>query len=590
MSNLNSTLLQILEDVCKKQGFMPPEDYCFMHGRKQPDLTISLRYLGLPNNAKLELVKAPKSRKESEVLIALSLEDGTRLQKSFKPQVVLWEILEIWQKESDSSLQEALCTSVDSSCQPPKHPVCIYMREEVIGEYALKRTPLRKLGLTSGKAVIRFLHRQIDDVTYASIVEQVDIEANKKQKLEEIAARHQEEINLSSADDSKQTTLSAIPESCPTSLAPQSSASPESNSLPSSSQNSKSVEAMDVEMSVSGTTPSESMEVVQSDGGGGGGARPKTPKQVTHHEGAEGFHRFTQQLLEPRQNSPQERPRRQQRVQFNESLPSYSMDTNFSEPVEEFKFPEETKGQVLYHNELSDFNYEDFKPCERDVKVFSAVNNKPTDYEDPSDEFFEITKSDIMSMMSDLRKKLRDTEEQPLITKSLRETMKNEKYCKYQQAIIRVQFPNHLILQGSFKPKETVFSLYKFVKEHLEDKKMDFYIYVTPPKKVLKDMSSTLIQADLVPASIVYFGCQEERVHYLKKELTSSLVSWDEAEKSFLESVRLKKIAEKTEPPTLLPSSSKAHQPSASTSTSSSSSGTPAQQKGIPKWLKLGKK
>jgi tether containing UBX domain for GLUT4 len=35
------------------------------------------------------------------------------------------------------------------------YPVCSYMSEEVIGEYALTNTTLRELGLTSGTAVIR---------------------------------------------------------------------------------------------------------------------------------------------------------------------------------------------------------------------------------------------------------------------------------------------------------------------------------------------------------------------------------------------------------------------------------------------------
>jgi hypothetical protein len=35
------------------------------------------------------------------------------------------------------------------------YPVCSYMSEEIIGNYALSNTTLRELGLTSGAAVIR---------------------------------------------------------------------------------------------------------------------------------------------------------------------------------------------------------------------------------------------------------------------------------------------------------------------------------------------------------------------------------------------------------------------------------------------------
>lgn len=55
----------------------------------------------------------------------------------------------------ETKVKEKL-THVDHSQTPSIQPVCIYMREEVTGEYALKETQLRTLGLTGGKAVIRY--------------------------------------------------------------------------------------------------------------------------------------------------------------------------------------------------------------------------------------------------------------------------------------------------------------------------------------------------------------------------------------------------------------------------------------------------
>ena len=73
----------------------------FRHGRKTLDVTLSVRYANLPNNAKLELVKSEQSREESEVLIALQLENGERLQQSFSPGTTLWEILAHWENIPD---------------------------------------------------------------------------------------------------------------------------------------------------------------------------------------------------------------------------------------------------------------------------------------------------------------------------------------------------------------------------------------------------------------------------------------------------------------------------------------------------------
>ncbi len=72
---------------------MPPR-----HGRKSLDLTLTVRFAGLPNLAKLELVRASKSRDQGKVTIALQLLSGERLQQDFLPSATLWEILEHWEQ------------------------------------------------------------------------------------------------------------------------------------------------------------------------------------------------------------------------------------------------------------------------------------------------------------------------------------------------------------------------------------------------------------------------------------------------------------------------------------------------------------
>ena len=139
-------------------------------------------------------------------------------------------------------------------------------------------------------------------------MEQLDIEANKKRKLEEIAARHQQEERIqsptSSSSSQPTTPLGTISES---------------SSLSKDTQNNKPEEAMDVEMSSCGTSSNESMEVVQS--GASGGARPKTARQSTtgHEEGVRGFSHFTEQFLE-QSRRPEERPRQQRVSEKNQLL------------------------------------------------------------------------------------------------------------------------------------------------------------------------------------------------------------------------------------------------------------------------------
>ncbi|CAL1540508.1 unnamed protein product [Lymnaea stagnalis] len=186
--NPNTKLLQILEEVCQRQGYIPPEDYKLVQGRKELDLSLSVRFSSIPNNAKLELSKAASARIEQDVTIALQLDSGQRLQDSFKPCASLWDILLHF--ESKDSEYEGVLSRVDTSHVPFLHPVCIFMREEVvIGEKALQAMTLKKLGLTSGKAIIRLLHRPVEASFLQDIVDNLEKERQKQVKLEEIALK-----------------------------------------------------------------------------------------------------------------------------------------------------------------------------------------------------------------------------------------------------------------------------------------------------------------------------------------------------------------------------------------------------------------
>lgn len=81
---------------------------------------------------------------------------------------------------------------------------------------------------------------------------------------------------------------------------------------------------------------------------------------------------------------------------------------------------------------------------------------------------------------------------------------------KYPNVAIRICFHNRTFLQGIFRPKENISALYKFVEEciaHETNTKedIDFHLYTSPPKKVIKDMNKTLFENQLCPAAQVYF-------------------------------------------------------------------------------------
>ncbi|XP_071492737.1 uncharacterized protein [Diadema antillarum] len=154
----NTRILEVIENVCQKQKYNP-DDYNLKHNRTVLDVQVPFRYANLPNNVKLELVKASSPRSQSgTAVVALQLPSGERLQRSFDSSTSLWQLLQHWEKEGD---RPSLTASFFSSDGGTLHPVCIYMREEIVGEARLKATTLKGLGLTGGRAIIRLLHREV---------------------------------------------------------------------------------------------------------------------------------------------------------------------------------------------------------------------------------------------------------------------------------------------------------------------------------------------------------------------------------------------------------------------------------------------
>ena len=66
--------------------------------------------------------------------------------------------------------------------------------------------------------------------------------------------------------------------------------------------------------------------------------------------------------------------------------------------------------------------------------------------------------------------------------------------------------PDGYILQGTFGAKEKVKDVFDFVKDCILVKERAFYLFETPPKRVLTAQNKTLNQARLVPSCLLYFG------------------------------------------------------------------------------------
>ncbi|XP_065310225.1 tether containing UBX domain for GLUT4 isoform X1 [Dermacentor albipictus] len=150
--NSNTSIFQILEDACKKQR-LDPAEYDLYHHERPLSHSLPVSFTNLPNHAELELRAAARVQRRtaaasSAVDICLQLESGERLMAQFPASASLLDVVSRWPDKID----------VQDTAQK-MDLVCVYMRKEIVGIEQLRETTLQNLGLTSGRAAIRLLHR-----------------------------------------------------------------------------------------------------------------------------------------------------------------------------------------------------------------------------------------------------------------------------------------------------------------------------------------------------------------------------------------------------------------------------------------------
>ncbi|KAL3829526.1 hypothetical protein ACJIZ3_018328 [Penstemon smallii] len=140
----------------------------------------------------------------------------------------------------------------------------------------------------------------------------------------------------------------------------------------------------------------------------------------------------------------------------------------------------------------------------RDIQVFqttltSASTSNVSDAEE-ADDFYEFTPEDYFRLLGTKK------EDKYLKTKKIRDAEEAARRSRLTKAGIRVRFPDNYTLQVSFHPSETIQSLIDFLKRVIVHTDLPFYLYTTPPKKQIKDMSQDFYSAGFVPGAIVYFA------------------------------------------------------------------------------------
>jgi UBX domain-containing protein 6 len=95
------------------------------------------------------------------------------------------------------------------------------------------------------------------------------------------------------------------------------------------------------------------------------------------------------------------------------------------------------------------------------IQVFFPVPGSAAAETDLPDSFYNLTGEEIRNEAKMRRERLERS--RLLIPKSYKEKQALSARQKYKQAIIRVHFPDRVILQGVFLPGETTDSLYEVI-------------------------------------------------------------------------------------------------------------------------------
>lgn len=148
---------------------------------------------------------------------------------------------------------------------------------------------------------------------------------------------------------------------------------------------------------------------------------------------------------------------------------------------------------------------------DRQIKVFYAVSERVAARIELPESFYNLSLEEAKREAEMRRKKI--AESQLLIPKSYKEKQAQAVKRKHTRTIIRVHFPDGVVLQGVFSPREPTSAVYEFVSSALKQQGMEFeLIHPVPVKRRVipcfptdGERQSTLADEDLVPSALVKF-------------------------------------------------------------------------------------
>jgi len=452
----NTSVIQILEDACKKQGF-DPDLYDLKHHRRILDVSSTVRYANLPNNGLLEMVEAAKPRTASLVTVNVGTDAGLRLMDDFPSTATLREVLA--QLESKAGSEVLLIPPPDSQQQP----LLVYSMRRISHDQ-LDTTTLKSLGLVSGKCMFRYSLQSvtIDSQSQAHVSKPLSRPKPTPQSSQQLVSAMEPQPSTSG-------TSSNIVEASPNHVVP---ASPECENMevvgmqgPDLVNLSRASEVPDV------LQPSLAQPDIVSDQGMGG----STPMDLVESTNSHSRSRNNSN------NAPTTQPEsRYQQIQHNviklgsHDAILFSMDDIPTMQVED-------EGDDFFEMSVGEVK----KLYLEQVKAVRDLDDAPL-----------------------LTKQKRETDENAKILTALN---------RYPVTQLRIQFPDQHVIQANFKPLDTIQNVEEFLVPFLENQTLQFSLNLRHPNRVLEP-SSNLVNAECVPKAILYVETSSAPDRFLNQE------------------------------------------------------------------------
>ncbi|KAL4362634.1 hypothetical protein GQ457_04G009480 [Hibiscus cannabinus] len=151
------------------------------------------------------------------------------------------------------------------------------------------------------------------------------------------------------------------------------------------------------------------------------------------------------------------------------------------------------------------------KKIDRKVRVFFSVPESVAAKIELPNSFYSLSVEEVKREAEMRKKKI--AESQLLIPKSYKEKQAKAARRRYRRTIIRIQFPDGVVLQGEFAPWEPTSALYEFVSSALKEPCLEFELLdpilvrrrVIPSFPAAGEKARTLEEEDLVPSALIKF-------------------------------------------------------------------------------------